>query len=439
MNSEIIQTYEPKYTKYIFWALCFYLLSQAYTIPILAVGPSWALWPNISDLTCGLLIFSLIANIKHASPASEANRKIFKTLIFTILACILSYILYLDWIYNVSASFENAKGITFGLFQIYRLIQFIGIFWSTSLIPLTPKRINTLSKIVSFTLIFVCLGVVLTFTSILPLTSVTAHLPNEGAWIFYTAYGASGEGKGLGFVGYNHAYVAAQIMMLVGLRIHLASDNNQILQNTLLICLSLASSFICGSRSGFLGMLFFSIIYIYCSKKPKYEFIIAYATLIPILIAFIIKPAALFNSKYLNSSIVERQKTLLETGNTSNLSGRDIIWLERLEFLNKKPLRWLFGSGFGAATDSGENAHNLYLHIIVETGTVGLILFLYLFSQILYYLYQNEAGMKAIFWMTIAILISSSSQETLYPVVALGHFLGFYFCCLAIALRKSVA
>lgn len=423
-------------TRWLFFALCFYLISQAFTIPILPVGPSWALWLNFSDLASVLLILLSLPNFKQTSTISEANYKIFKTLIFVILGCILSYILYFNWIYNISATAQNSPGIDFGIFQIYRLFQFICIFWVTARIPLTQQRIDTLQNITSFVFIFVCLGVWLTYTAVLPLSTVTAHLPKEGAWIFYDAhYLASGEGKGLGFVGYNHAYVAAQIQMLVGLRIHLTSDKKKFLTNTLFLLLALATSFISGSRSGFLGMLIFAIIY--WSQKPKYGFIIAYAALVPILITLIIQPVKFFNSNYFDSSIVERQKTLLNPANSSNLSGRDQIWLERLEFLNDKPLRWLFGSGFGSAIDSGNNAHNLYLHIILETGTVGFLLFICLFSQILYFLYQNEVGVKAFFWTTIAFLISSLTQETFYPVVAFGHFLGFYFCSLAIALRPK--
>lgn len=36
-------------TRILFVGLCAYILSQGFTIPILPVGPSWAIWPLLSD------------------------------------------------------------------------------------------------------------------------------------------------------------------------------------------------------------------------------------------------------------------------------------------------------------------------------------------------------------------------------------------------------
>ena len=80
----------------------------------------------------------------------------------------------------------------------------------------------------------------------------------------------------------------------------------------------------------------------------------------------------------------------------------------------------------------------LPLHIILETGIVGLLMFFLLFSNILKCLYQNESGTKPVFWVTVCLLIGSISQETFYPVAALGHFLGFYLSSVAIVLRKEI-
>jgi hypothetical protein len=110
--------------------------------------------------------------------------------------------------------------------------------------------------------------------------------------------------------------------------------------------------------------------------------------------------------------------------------------------LNQKPIRWVLGTGFGTAVDADpvlhQDAHMLPLQIIIETGVIGLIVATYLFSTILRYLYVSEVGFKPLFWATVALLIGSLTQETFYPVPALGHFIGFYLCSVAIALRMKI-
>jgi hypothetical protein len=97
----------------------------------------------------------------------------------------------------------------------------------------------------------------------------------------------------------------------------------------------------------------------------------------------------------------------------------------------------LLGSGFGAA--SGKNAHLLYLQIVYEVGLIGLAVFAGLIYKVLSYLKFYERGIRPIYWATIAFLLSGLSQETFYPVPSFGHFLGFYLCSLAIALRLREA
>ncbi len=419
-----------KHTSWLFFALCCYLLSQAYTIPIVAVGPSWAIWPCLSDLAIGLIVLSFLFCHNYSLPASKPNRKIFLLLIVTFLGAMLSYVYYLNFLLD-----WDSNGIKIGIFQLYRLIEYILLFWITTKIPLTPERIQRMSRIVDIVLIFVCLGIFLTYARIIPLSAVTAHLPPVGAWIFYEGYGRTGAGKGLGFVGYNHAYTAAQVTLLLGLRMHLSLNNKNTLVNNIFAVVALIAAFLSESRSGFGAILIY--VMIYWSYDLKYVFKLSYITLLLFSITSVIGlQASLIESE--DNPVLERQKTLFEAGNTDNLSGRDEIWLQRVDFIHEKPLRWIFGTGFGAAADSGDNAHMLPLHIILETGILGLLMFTVLFINILHSLYKSDTGSKPIFWVTICLLLGSISQETFYPVAALGHFLGFYLSCVAIVLRKEI-
>jgi len=418
-----------KRTKWLFFALCCYLLSQSFTIPIFAIGPSWAIWPTLSDLATGLLVLTFLLNISHTPVQSKANRNIFYILILICLGCILSVAWNFTWQTN-----ESTRESIFGVFQIYRLVEFICIFWITARIPLTPERINLLKQIVETVLIFVCAGVVLTYFSILPLSALTAHLPYSfdiaGPWASYAHAGRleSGE-KGWGTIGYNHAYVAAQVLMLVSLRIHLALEQKNVFSNTTFLLISIVACFLSGSRAGLAGMLVFAIVY--WRQQPKYAFIGFTTAILAMLVAFIVG----LQTVNFEDSIIERQKTLFEANKAENLSGRDEIWIQRVNFLDKEPVRWLTGTGFGSAITFDQNAHMLCLQIILETGLVGLAIFVFLFYKILHFLYLYEPGVKPIFWVTIALLVTSATQETFYPVPALGHFIGFYLCSIAIALR----
>ena len=417
-------------TSCLFFALCCYLFSQAYTIPIAAVGPSWAIWPCLSDLAIGLIVLSFLFCKSYSVPASNPNRQIFLLLIFVFLGAMLSYVYYLNFLQD-----WNSNGVKIGIFQLYRLVEFTLLFWITTKIPLTPERIKTMSRIVDTVLILVCIGIFLTYFRIVALSAVTAHLPPVGAWIFYEGYGRTGAGKGLGFVGYNHAYTAAQVTLLLGLRIHLSLNQKNTLVNNLFAVMSVIAAFLSESRSGLGAILVYIIIY--WSYDLKYLFKLSYISLFLFSITSVIGlQASLLESE--DNKVLQRQKTLFEAGNKNNLSGRDEIWMQRIDYLYEQPSRWIHGAGFGAAADSGDNAHMLPLHIILETGIVGLLMFFLLFSNILKCLYQNELGTKPIFWVTVCLLISSISQETFYPVAAFGHFLGFYLSSVAIVLRKEI-
>lgn len=437
---------ELRRTKGLFFALCCYLLSQSFTIPLVPIGPSWAVWPNFPDLAVGLLVLMLLFNFRWASPASHPNRRVFLLLLMVLYGSILSYTFYLSW------ADKNAAGVKFGIFQIYRLIEFITIFRITTYIPLTPGRINVLRRIVDFVLVFVCLGIILTFFGIIPLSLMIAHLPQSfdvaGPW---SRYIPDRTGSGWGTISYHHAYVSLQVFMLVVLRIHLSlgekkqyKSKNKFLHNSnnILLLLSVFACFLSGSRAGIVTILLFLAIYLVINKTNALNFAIwsilaalPAMTLAKIMFAVVERD----NTDPDRLSIFDRQKTLLNADDSENLAGRDQIWVEKLSFLDEEPRRWLLGEGFGSASDSGSyNAHMLYLHIITETGIVGLFCFGLLFAQILSSLYRYELGWKPIFWATISLLFSSLTQENFYPVDALGHFIGFYLCSVAIALRWKI-
>ena len=422
-------------TRWLFFALCFYLISQGYTIPILGVGPSWALWPCLSDLAIALLMLTFLISFRHTSPLPKSAKPIFLILLLIIWGSIFSYLCYL-----ISAP-ENAQGRVWGVYQIFRLIQFIGVFFIAAKIPLTAKRISILSQIVGIVFLFVCLGVFLTYLGIVPLSLVTAHLPADGPWPEYAAFGGSDAGRGLGFVGYNYAYTAIQIILLITLKLCLSDYKKEEFYHSGLVALATVSCFLSSSRSGLIAMLLFSVIYWLNMPKSLSKSSISLVVVVAIILLSI-----LFIGNYISfdsagrDSTIERQANLFSSSNSEQLSesGRNDIWEERVEFLNKNSIKWIVGSGFGSALDSGNFAHMLPLQIVIETGFIGLIIFILLFYKIIRYFYLHEVGIKPIFLGTVILLLTSVSQETFYPMPAFQHFLGFYLCALAISFQKHL-
>jgi O-antigen ligase len=417
-------------TRWLFFALCFYLISQAYTIPILAIGPSWALWPCLSDLAIALLIFTFLISFRQTSTLPKQAQSIFLILVLIIYGCLLSYSCYLN-LANV-----DAPGRVWGIYQLFRLIEFVSVFFITAKIPITPKRIAILNQVIGAVFLFVCLGVFLTYSGIIQLSAVTAHLPGEGPWPEYAAWGNSGGGRGVGFVGYNYAYTAVQIILLITLRLCLSDYQKRDFYNSGLVLISVVACFLSSSRSGLSGIILLAIIYWFNKPQSFSKSPISLAVVALIIIFIFIQLLGVNFGLASQDSVFERQATLLNSSNPDSLSGRDEIWKERVDFLNKDSIRWIVGTGFGSALDSGNFAHMLPLHIIIETGFIGLLIFIFLFYRILHYFYMSEVGIKPMFLGTIALLFSSISQETFYPVPALTHFLGFYLCALAISLQK---
>lgn len=206
--------------------------------------------------------------------------------------------------------------------------------------------------------------------------------------------------------------------MLLSLRMHLG-QSKKVLSDNIFLLISIIACFFTESRSGLASILTFAIMYWF--QKQTYAVTTVVSAVFVGLTALIIAPNRV-NLQSSEGSLIERQGTLVDVGNAENLSGRDQIWMERMKFLNEEPIRLVFGTGFGTATDSGYKAHLLVLHITLETGLIGLFLFLFLFAHILYYLYRRETGVKAILLATIAFFVSSLSQETLYFTPAFVHF-----------------
>jgi hypothetical protein len=335
-------------TRWPFVALCCFLASQAYTIPILPIGP-WALWPRLSDFAAALLIATTLLSRRHLVPPSPDHRRVLRRGAVLYWFCALSYAVYL-----FTTGGEQTAGVLNGGFQLYALAWFFGVFVAASYLPLPPARLAVLRRVVDVALVIVVSGVILTGLDLVSLPSVAPHLPRSpeeaGPWYRYGIELAEvGEDRGgWGTIGYNHAYVAAQILLLLCLRLNLEARPPS-MYGSLILAAALLAVFLTHSRAGLAAALLFAAIY--WVRNRRQALITLYIALVAGFAALVlVQPWQLTESLVQPSliSTLERQETLADPTDPENLSGRLDIWREKIALLDAQPLRWVSGIRGGA-------------------------------------------------------------------------------------------
>jgi hypothetical protein len=414
-------------SRWMFLALCCFVLAQAYTIPLLPLGPSWAVWPTLPDVAAGLLAVTALFS---RGVRSGDGRRIWLALLLVFAGCTLTYLWWM--VLDVRAFVNEPSVFLIGLFQVYRVAQLVIVFWAVSKIPLSPARLRTISRLAAVALGVVSFSVIFTYFGVIPLSSLAPQIPADqgvaGPWAWYHVRGQVGWGT----IGYNHGFVGLQLIMLLMLRLHTRGSTSGVFDGALIL-LTLTATLFSGSRASLAMMLLFAALMVF--GRPRY--VLALAT--PVLVLLLTVSGSGLRSQPEIERIIERQVTVFSPHQVENLSQRDRIWEARLEALAENPLPLLTGGGFGSAQKhGGYNAHMLLLHILTELGLPGLLLFCFATYKGLSLLYRRERGAKPLFWGTVALLFSSLTQETFYPVSAFGTFLSFYFASIAIALHHPI-
>lgn len=404
------------------------ILAQSFTIPVLAVGPSWAVWPTLADVAVVLLVIFGVLKISGSAPPDARGPALVSGL--CALGALVSYALWV--VLGVNNLPQQQSGIEVGGYQLARLAQALAVYWVVSRLRFDEKQRHILGNAVGITLGVVCAGVLLTGLGVVQRAVFAAHLPvshQSGPWLEYIL---GQDSAGLGTIGYNHSYVAMQLLMLLALRLHLGSRHPFV--DGGLAAIVWAATFLSGARNGLATATLFLALWLW--KKPRQA---AAAGVVAGTLILLASASALRSDANIED-LIERQGTIMHSTEARNLSGRDGIWRERLRFLNEEPIRWITGSGFGSAYQSGDNAHMLYLHLVVETGICGLSCFLVLFGVVLRALAKAERQAPKALWLcTVVLLVSGITQETLYPTPAFGGFLVLYSLSVALALQEHRA
>jgi hypothetical protein len=346
-------------------------------------------------------------------------------LVFGYIGCILSFFL----VNLMVGGAGRGLAIDDGQYYLYRVTQFLIIYWTTMRVPLSPGRQRVLALVALFTLFATCTFCLLTWLGIPSGPWLVRHLPSSkavaGPWVTY----ALDEARGYGLISYNRGYVAAQLLLLAALTLNLQPKRKAFL-DVLILGAALAACFVSGSRAGFAAMgLFTFALFV---RNPIY---VPVAGLLLGLASLFVSPEQFATGDI--TKIASEQTKITNPMEAEQFRARVNLWTRWLERFAREPQVLVMGIGFGGARgESGvEMAHMQYMTVLGEFGIFGLLFFVWLFYTILHGLWRQELKPSPMFWATVALLFGAMTQETFYPVVSFGHFLGLYFMAVALALR----
>lgn len=394
-----------------------YLLAQCFALPLVALGPIWAVWPTLPDLLMlGIIGLSLL----YRSPVrTEAQRRVL--FVLALGTGLGAFALGLLLVFRDPAL---PAQLSFGVFGLYKLLQVTLLFAAVSRLPVEARHIRQWCGWATAGLLIMTGTIIWSFFSPAIPDALGQVLPRgrpaSGPWEAYYLH----DDPGLGMVGYNHGFVAAQLLTLYSLTLMLRKRSSPPLAG-----LMLAACFLTGSRAGLAGALL--------TLALEYRRMPLRATLwlgMAGAAAWLALPAFHLDATF--QTLVERQATLVEAGDPNNLSGRDSIWQSFVIKLLGDPLRLLIGSGLGSAIALGNNAHMNALQVLFELGLAGLSIYALLFVRIVRGLWRSAFGRPALYFLA-GMALTTLSQETFYPNPAFSGFLPLLAVFTALSLRAS--
>ncbi len=423
-------------SRFMFGLLCLFLAAQVYNVPVLPIGPIWALWPTFADIVMVMLFVSVLF---YRHPLPSTNRRIFRLLIGVFIFLTINFLGLTVWSYMLELRFvEGNEGFRFAISGLYRVAQVIAIFYVVSIIPLNEKRHHIIERII-FVVISVSLFLIfLTYLQIVTTTQLSAHLSSDpnisGPWAgLYRLYDVTPDG--LGAISYNHGIVASQIITLLGFLLFISNGRN-ILRNNIIVIICIAGNFVSGSRTGFIAITILgAILYLQTVRqRPVYSIFVALGG---ILILYLGLTQGLFEETLSNA--VERQIVTVTNveGGSANLSGRLDFWEDHINILNENLLHWFIGSGLGTTKDTGHHSHNNYLTVVFEMGLIGLVGYFLFLANILKAIWQHDIKQKPFFLLTLILLFTSLTLEVFYPAAQRSAWLPLYFTMLAIVIQRN--
>ena len=390
-----------------------FLLTQAYTIPVLCLSSSWALWPTLTDFVICIWGVVLVAEYFVWPSRPEAKpRQVLKlfSLVTALAAVSFICLTYLAPRFHGDV-YGSGKGVVFGGFMLARLAQCYVVLAGVARADCGGMNRRVWRRVATFALLVVAIAPLATRCGVadaaLFAPQIPASLERAGPWGFYHSHG----GAGWGTTGYNHAYTALQITLLTAMVfVDVRTGPSLVVISLVLISsLGVISS---GSRMGLLAHVLYLLPLL--RNYPGTGVAIVFGG----LVASFMAPGDLMNEGL--TDVFSRQATVLERLDSENLSGRDEIWAHYANVLYESPLNSIVGIGFGNTFSLGGGAHMLPLTIFLEGGFIGLLITAGI-GLSLYRCIPATASVHRPRWLLVVLGLTCLTQETLNPVPAFGH------------------
>ena len=102
-------------------------------------------------------------------------------------------------------------------------------------------------------------------------------------------------------------------------------------------------------------------------------------------------------------SSFQRLETMGNSIAEADLGGRVDIWGEGIGVLSEHPIVGIGSGTYSTAVESGKEAHNSFLSVLVEVGMIGFVLFAAILA-IAVYEAMHQPRWDAIFWLTVLLV-----------------------------------
>ena len=201
--------------KLTFVLTCLYLLSQVFLVPLMRIGPSWAIWPTLTDIVIASMGGLVLINGSWKPQIPRSVRSFWSFGAWVTVGCIVSYFILTLYALKSEVGLQhNGKSVSFGVAQLYRLLQALIVFRAVTSFKFTHNRLLLVKSVSVLAFFLICAGVFATYTGVVSTQAFALQIPTDfniaGPWAYYST-GASDQG--VGTISYNHAYTAMQVLL----------------------------------------------------------------------------------------------------------------------------------------------------------------------------------------------------------------------------------
>lgn len=302
-----------------------------------------------------LYILQIIALLLAIVPCSIGNLKIKKDTIIWIIASLVTII---------SIIYSTDKQVSIKVASLIIMALILKILYEN-------KQEDWVKFFLNITLFASAVHVIATVLQLIVpdfIMMINSHiLAMDGIRVNQDLYRAGGYAGITAQTGTNACYISIFIG-LIFLKFMFEKSNRKVI-NIIFLIMGIIALFLTGKR----GMLIFTIlsiamIFIYTSYIDKKN-ILKYVV---IILSIVVIGYVVISNIPEARNVFEKMEKLDESGNM--LNGRDLLWKRTIDTFEDN---FLAGIGIGAIQSIlGENAHNIYIELLAETGIIGFLLYI---------------------------------------------------------------